>query len=342
MTSFERILKMHKLSILLFSVALMLAAGCSGPSGMLLSVDFPKEKSLTYKFVTNRSVILKLEGDVDGKSSGKEQKTVEGFEMVVSYTPQETDVYGNTTIMAECKDIKVNRKTFTNRSDAKSDPVSSLKGKNWTFVINSAGSIQDYSSLEAVTKELGVKAINESGTRRIKSPDLIWDFVATQWFIWDALSSNKKLYAGVNPGQSWSSILSVPFAVRVPIERTVEYSIDPEHPTEGSEITIDSSYGYRGYERKGDKLIFKSAITTMPKPYEGSFQTKGMFGFLRDYKAENLSGSGVAKYNIETGILISDHQEYNLNMTAGFMFPLGKTSPQLNVTQTIDVELIDE
>ncbi|MFI4911746.1 MAG: hypothetical protein ACIAQZ_08785 [Sedimentisphaeraceae bacterium JB056] len=336
---------MSKLSIFLLTAVIIFAAGCSSPSGsMLLSVDFPQEKTLTYKFVTNRDVVLNLEGDdaEKKKSTSKEQKTTEGLEMVISYTSKGTDVYGNTTIEATCQNVDVKRKTFTNRSDANSDPLNSLKGKSWSFVVNSAGVIQDYSGLETLVKELGEKAISESGKRRIKSPDMIWDFVATQWFMWDALASNDKLYSGIDPGQSWKSILPVPFAVRLPMERHVQYSIDPELAPDSTEIVIDSSYTLRGYKEKDGKLVFDSALPQMPNPYEGSYQTKGMFGFLRNYKADSLDGTGIAKYDIKDGILLSDHQEYKIDMTAGFMFPLGDTTPVLKVNQTIDVELIDE
>jgi hypothetical protein len=309
---------------------------------MLLSVDFPQDQTLTYKFTTGREVILNLEGEPEGKKSSKEQKTTEGIEMVVSYTPLETDIYGNTTIEAKCKSIEPRRKTFTNRGGGDKDPVSNLQGKSWKFVIDSTGSIQDYSGMEEMVKELGAKAITESGKRRIKDPDLIWDVVATQWFMWDALASNKKLIKGVGPGQSWKSILPVPFGVRLPVERHVTYTVDPEQQSGEAVVTINSEYSLRGYEEKDGKLIFNSALPQMPQPYEGSFQTKGMFGFLRDYKAESLTGSGVSKYDMDSGKLLSEHQEYKIDMTAGFLFPLGDTKPVLKVDQTIDVELIDE
>jgi hypothetical protein len=334
---------LRKITIFSLIAYLLIVAGCSSPSGnMLLSVDFPQDETLTYKFKTNRNVVLNLEGEPEAKKSGKDQKTTEGIEMVVAYTPKGTDLYGNTTIEAVCKSINANRQTFTSRSDAKSDAVNHLKGKSWTFSINPAGEIQDYSQMHALAEELGARAITESGKRRIKDPDLIWDFVATQWFMWDELASNKNLHNGVDPGQSWKSILPVPFAVRLPAERHVRYTVDPQQSPDDPVVTILSSYELRSYEQKGERLVFDSALPQMPKPYEGSFQTKGMFGFLRDYKAESLTGEGVAKYNMDSGILLIANQKYEIDMTAGFMFPLGNTTPVLKIDQTIDVELVDE
>jgi len=314
------------------SVALFLLGGCTTPSGdILLSIDFPQSKPLSYKFVTNREVVLKLEGDTDGRSSEKEQKTTEGLEMVITYTPIESDIYGNTTVEAVCKSIKINRQTLTTRTGAgSSDPVIHLKDKKWKFLIDSVGEIKDYSEMEAIVKALGAKAITER------------DFVTTQWFMWDALSSNKNLYAGVSPGQKWNSALPLPFGVRIPAERAVEYSIDENHPLDSSVVTINSNFDFRGYEQKDGKLVFNSVLKNMPRPYEGSFQTRGMFGFLRDYKAERLSGKGVAQYDIKAGVLLKDSQQYEVDMTAAFMFPLGNTVPVLNVLQTIEIELIDE
>ena len=329
---------MYRILTIAILAGLILLGGCSTQSGdILLNVDFPENQTLRYKFLTNREVDLSL----NGSGGGKEQTTTEGLEMVVAYTPIETDIYGNTTVEAVCESIKINRQTLTSRPSTGDDPVASVKGKSWQFTVNSFGEIQDYSGMQAVVKSLGEKAITESGKRRIKDPDLIWDFVATQWFMWDALSSNKKLYSGVSAGDSWNSALLLPFGVRIPAERSVEYTVD-ENYVEGSDIvSINSLYDFRGYENVDGKLTFRSILENMPQPYEGSFQTRGMFGFLRDYKAERLEGEGKASYDINRGILLSDSQRYEVDMTAAFMFPLGDTSPVLNVVQTIDIELID-
>ncbi len=307
----------------------------------MLNVDFSEDKPLTYRFVTSRDVVLDLAGEDAAKSAGKEQSTTEGLDMVITYTTMATDIYGNITVQAECKSVQLTRKSFTNRSETQDDPIGKLGGKTWQFVINSAGQIQDYSGLDTLVKELGAKAISDSGQRRIKGPDMIWDFVATQWFMWDAISSNNKMSAGVDPGQSWESLTSIPFAVRLPVERVVKYTIPADQDAANPLINIQSTYSFRGYEEKDGKLIFNSAIPQMPLPYEGSFQTKGMFGFLRDYKAESLSGEGRAVYDLAKGILISDSQQYDMDMTAGFMFPLGNTKPVLKVKQTIEVQLVE-
>ena len=342
----RRILKgnqqVRKLLTFIFLASFIFAVGCGKPSGsILLNVDFDEDKPLTYRFVTNRDVVLELAGEDAGKNSSNEQSTTEGLEMVIAYKPLGTDVYGNITVQAECQSAKVTRKSFTNRSETQDDPVGKLSGRTWTFVVNSAGQIQDYSGLDAIVKELGASAITENGQRRIKGPDMIWDFVATQWFLWDAIASNNKMSAGVDPGQGWESLTSVPFAVRLPVERVVQYSIPAEQDAANSLITINSTYSFRGYEEKDGKLVFNSKIPQLPSPYEGAFQTKGMFGFLRDYKADNLTGGGQAVYDLSKGRLISDHQQYKMDMTAGFMFPLGNTKPVLKVNQTIDIELVE-
>ncbi len=332
---------MRKLLTFIFLASFIFTIGCGKPSGsILLNVDFDNDEDLTYRFVTSRDVVLELAGE-GAEKSAKEQSTTEGLDMVITYKPLKTDIYGNTTVQAECKSISLTRKSFTSRSEIQDDPVGKLGGRTWTFTVNSAGQIQDYSSLEALVKELGAKAITDSGQRRIKGPDMIWDFVATQWFIWDAISSNNKMTAGVNPGQSWESLTSVPFAVRLPVERVVQYTIPTDQDITNPLITIDSTYTFRGYEEKDGKLVFDSKIPQMPSPYEGAFQTKGMFGFLRDYKADSLAGSGKAVYDLSKGVLISDRQEYKMDMTAGFMFPLGNTKPVLKVNQTITVELVE-
>ncbi len=333
---------MRTIITVLSLTALLFSLGCTAPSeNRFLSVDIPENKPLTYKFTTNREVELNLKGDDAGKKSEKEQSTTEGAELIITYTPKETDVYGDITLEAECKSVKINRKSLTSRSQRETDALKSLEGKKWQFVVNSAGEIQDYSEMDKLVKELGEKSINTAGKRRIKSPDLIWDFVTTQWFMWDAVSSNNKLSAGLQEGQSWESALPVPFAVRIPAERAVEYTVE-QTSEDISQVVISSKYNFRGYEEEDGKLKFKSALSNMPSPYEGKYQTKGMFGFLRDYKAEELSGTGRSVYDAKRGVLLSQSQQYQMKLSAAFLFPLGDTTPVLDVVQTIEVELIDE
>ena len=78
-------------------------------------------------------------------------------------------------------------------------------------------------------------------------------------------------------------------------------------------------------------------------PYKHTkFQMRGMFGFLRGYQFKEITGTGEQIFNVDRGILEKNHQQYTLDVTASFMFPLGDSVPVLKVDQTLTVELLNQ
>ncbi|ARN56368.1 hypothetical protein [Sedimentisphaera salicampi] len=327
---------MKRALLLSAAAAAVLISGCSSQK-TYLSLGFDKQ-DMVYNFVSQRDITLTLEGS----KSGKKQNASEKLNMQIAYKPVEVDELGSTVLEAECRDISVQRSSFTGKKRS-SDPLEVLEGEKWKIKINSAGEIEDYSGLQEALAKAGKQAIKESGKRRIKDPDMILDFAASQWTLWNAVASANKKSFGISPGQEWESVLMVPFAVGIPAERIVTYSLPPEiQPEDESRMIIKSSYELSTYKEAEDgKLKFTPSIEPRPKPYEGSFQTKGMFGFLRNYKPLSLEGEGKTVYDQLEGVLISETQEYDMVMEAGFMIPLGDSVPKLDVHQKITVELAE-
>ncbi len=69
---------------------------------------------------------------------------------------------------------------------------------------------------------------------------------------------------------------------------------------------------------------------------------KGMFGFLRNYKTTSLSGTGTQIYNLDTGQVEREQQQYRVDVEADFLMPLGDTKPKLIIQQKIKVRLLDQ
>ncbi|AQQ08440.1 hypothetical protein L21SP3_00216 [Sedimentisphaera cyanobacteriorum] len=324
--------------VLLFSIAAaaVIISGCSSEK-TYLSLGFDRQE-MVYNFVSQRDITLTLEGS----KSGKKQNASEKLNMQIAYKPVEVDELGSTVLEAECRNVSVRRSSFTGKKSS-SDPLEVLEGQKWEIKINSAGEIEDYSGLQNALAKAGKQAIKESGKRRIKDPDMILDFAATQWSMWNAVASANKKSFGISPGQQWESLLMVPFAVGIPAERIVTYSLPADmQPEDENTMVIKSSYQLSTYKETEDgKLKFKPSIEPRPKPYEGSFQTKGMFGFLRNYKPLSLEGGGKTVYDQLQGVLVSETQEYDMLMEAGFMIPLGDSVPKLEVHQKITVELAE-
>ena len=245
----------------------------------------------------------------------------------MTYTPIETDSSGNTTIKAECQSAKVTR----NEAGPK-DAAEYFTEKTFTFTIDSTGKIIDYSQLDNLIKEIGQKAFSSgTGKNRIKDPDMIGDFVATQWFMWDSIASIPNSSQGIDKNQSWTSKLSVPTPMVSRLARDVNYTLE-EIKTDANSVTAIIKETYT----KSD-----SVPQSWPVPYTGSFQMRGTFGLLGSYKLLDLTGQGQELFNIHSGQLENYSQQYNLTIQSSV--PMGlNVKPLITINQTISMIRIKE
>ncbi len=321
--------------IILTIVIMSISGGCELGAGVkepliknkeLLTIDWQDGRTLEYKFVSRREIIL--DWDPTGKLSKSDKstpdKTTESMEMVVAYTPIKIDPYGLTTIKATCKSVKVTRS-----KGPRKDAVEHLAGKTFTFTVGPTGKIEDYSQLDGLLKEIGKKAFSaNTGRGRIKELDMICDFIATQWFLWDSVSSLKEPSKGVVAGQSWKSKLSVPSPMVMRKAREVTYRLNEIRQSERGRLAVISS-------------SYKKAETvprSWPIPYSGSFQMRGTFGFLSGYKLLGLEGQGEELFNIEAGRIEQYNQQYQMQLQASI--PMGlSVKPMITIKQSLTMEL---
>jgi hypothetical protein len=233
--------------IILTAVILTVLAGCKPTAvekkllskpGELLTVDFHAGQTLRYKFVSSREIAI--DWDTAAGTSGSRRpvsdKSSESLEIIMTYTPIEIDPYGLTKVKANCESVKVARSKGPGR-----DAVDSLAGKTFTLTVGPTGKIEDYSQLDELLKEIGKKVFRPNTD--IKEPDMIGDVIATQWFLWDAVSSIEKPSQGLAVGQSWKSKLSVPTPMVMRKARDVTYKLVEIRPGEkGRLAVIESSY----------------------------------------------------------------------------------------------------
>ena len=244
--------------------------------------------------------------------------------MVIAYTPIKIDPYGLTTIEATCKSVKV-AKSKRQRKDA----VEYLAGKTFTFTVGPTGKIEDYSQLDKLLKDLGKKVfLPNTGKVRTKDADMICDFVETQWFLWDSVSSIKRPSKGVAIGESWMSKLSIPSPIVMRKARDVTYKLDEIRQSEKGRLAVISS----SYQ------IADSVPQNWPIPYSGMFQMKGTFGFLGGYKLLSLEGSGEELFNIDAGRIEQSNQQYQMQLQASI--PMGiDVKPMITIKQKLTMEL---
>jgi hypothetical protein len=254
------------------------------------------------------------------------------MEMVVAYTPLRINPYGLTTIQATCESVKVHRTSSRRQKSHSNDVVRSLAGKTFTLTISPSGRIEDYSQLNKLIRQTGEKAFRKNTKRgKIKNPDMTADFIASQWFLWDSISSITKPAEGIKTGQTWKSKLSVPTPMVVRKARTVTYTLDQIRPTKNGRLAVIRS----SYEPA------KSIPDNWPMPYpDGRFQMSGTFGFLRGYNIRDLHGNGEELFNIDKGRIEQYNQQYEVNFDASFPFAIG-VSTTLTIKQKLTMQLLE-
>ena len=336
---------MNSAKILLVVVTVGVFTGCAPvgqvaqkPATMagktLLTVDFQKGRTLKYSFLSSRDIAIdwgKMRGDASGKS--KIDKSSESFEMVVSYTPVEVDPYGLTTIKAVCESAKATRANQSpagRGSSTRQDAAESFTGKSWTITIDATGKMVDRSKLYDCVRQAGQQAFRPDRSKGlVKEPDMIYDFIASQWFLWDSVSSIKNPSAGVAPGDQWRSLLFVPAPMILFAARDVDYRLEAiRRDPNGRVAVIDSSY-----------TLSYPCPSDWPVPYTELFQMAGPFGFLRNYKVLDLQGQGQELFNIDAGQTEQYTHKYTMNVLASLPMGLGVT-PKITIDQTLTMKLI--
>jgi len=301
---------------------------------VFLTVDFQQGKKLRYKFVSNRNITVDWGTTKKGsKTSRNIKRSSERAEMVFSYRPVEVDTYGLTTIEVKCESVKTNR---SGTSTTSRDALRHLRGKTFTLKINAVGAIKDYSSLRELAYQVGEKAFRDNTTsRRIKDPDMVRDFIATQWFLWDTISSVPKPSEGLREGQTWQSQLSVPLPMLIKPARDVVYTLKQIKENEKGKIAvIKSTYSL------GEPIPKR-----WPLPYEGSFMMSGQFGFFTRYKVLSLKGSGEQLFDIEAGRIERDRQNYSVELETSSPMLQGKSEepkPKTIIRQSITMTMLED
>ena len=160
---------------------------------------------------------------------------------------------------------------------------------------------------------------------------MIGDFVASQWFLWDTVSSIKEPSKGIAVGDSWTSKLSIPTPMVMRKARDVTYTFESIRPSEKGRLAIiKSSY------QPSD-----SAPNDWPIPYSGRFQVAGAFGFYGNYRVLGLQGEGEELFNIDAGRIERYEQEYQFRLKASLLIPLAGVDPRITINQKLTMTLLE-
>ncbi|MHC4835102.1 MAG: hypothetical protein ACYTCN_03990 [Planctomycetota bacterium] len=319
---------------LVILVCVLSLTGCQQtlePDNWLL-ISFEKDVPVTYRMVSERTTEIDLTTS-DPRKKSRPQTTVEKLELVMVYTPVEVDPFGLTVLNAACQSAKVTRSDFSGKRNA-SDAMESLAGKSFVLQLTPTGKIADSSDLERIASELGQQSFSKGKTNtRIKDPDMINDFLAMQQYLWGAGSAiSNQLDLAV--GDTWQAKQPIPWPVPryPPPTRTTTYTLNDITTAEDQSRRAALTSTYTLSEEPLEEYI---------QPYErGKFQMRGLFGFLRNFQFKHIEGTGTQIFNLGNGLVESDQQQYRLDVTAGFMLPLGDSLPVLTVHQKTRIEQI--
>jgi hypothetical protein len=348
------------------------ATGGRAPTAgrVFLTVDFQQGQTLRYKFTSQRNMIVDWDPNAPA-STNHAQEQSESFEMVVAYTPVEVDPYGVSTIHAVVESVKTQRQGGPGARDFGADAVQVAQGQDFTLKVDPRGKVVDATSLTTLIQEMGKRAFRPDMSRgRVKEPDMIWDFIASQWFLWDAEASVERPAEGVVVGQTWPSQLCVPTPMVVRWARNVVYKLAEvrESPWRGRPAL--ASRGHPGLAASdcdaaitskvqgqdalatwegatGPVAVVQSTYTPAvsapagwPIPYSGRFQVSRTFGLLVSYEILGLQGTGQELFNLRTGRVEQRREKYTLRVKAGLP-PLGiKAHPRITIEQTLTMELV--
>jgi hypothetical protein len=304
--------------------------GCQQAPETLLTVNFSQDQPLKYKFASSRDIAVDWAAGSEKARSGKSvvNKSSESVEFVMVYEAVDVNPYGLSKIKATCESVKVSRKGKARTSGR--DAVRSLEGKSFTITVDPVGNIEDYSELRELIHKAGEKTFSESQRGRIKNPDMVGDFVATQWFLWDAVSSIENPSEGMAAGQSWESKLMTPSPLPIRQARRVTYTLDEFRQSERGLLAIIS-------EQFGPA---DSAPESWPVPYKGTYRIKGQFGLLSNYKLLKLDGQGQEVFNVDKGRIDFYDQQYRMKFRSSL--PMGLARPEITIEQNLSMHLLEK
>jgi hypothetical protein len=198
-----------------------------------------------------------------------------------------------------------------------------MTGRSFQLVLDGRGRIMDANDLDALLKDLGTYAFRQSGKDRIKDPDMINDVVASQWFLWDAVTSVEP--NGVRPGDTWTSRLSVPTPMVLRKARDVTYTLADVNDTVA---TIGMTC----------VLSPDKAPRSWPIPYAGTFQASGTFGFIRGFKVLSLAGQGAERFDLARGRSLGYEQTYHMELQGMIPFSM-QVMPKILIDQQLSMTL---
>jgi hypothetical protein len=288
-----------------------------------LELSFAPDAVLRYRFVSERDIALHWDLPQEGADGTTHVK--ERLDLVMAYTATSRDPNGTTRMKATCQTATVSRSRINGLADARPDAVEQLAGRSFTFAVDPNGRFHEYASLASLMQEIAAESFRTDAKQgRVKAPDMVWDVLATQLGLWDAVPPQPDK----RPGDRWTSCLPVPTPWVSRRARDIDYTFARVEAMSSGPVAVITSTQTLSAER---------APRTWPIPYSGRMRQSGTFGFLMGHKIHSLAGTGVDLFHLKTGRIEGFEHHYRVESQA-FM-PLNLSAPvRIHINQTFTME----
>ena len=321
---------MRRIVLILVTVAVGLLVGCQPGPGRsdddLIVIEFRPDEPLTYRLTSRRDILIELMDGQGNPQPGQSHKMSERLDVVMTYTATEVDPVGLTTLQAHCDSAKVTRQGFRTSGPEPKDLAEKLAGQTFTFQVSPSGKPADTGAMDAALNTF-IESVfaNRSGpVKRIKDPEMVVDFLALQYHLWDSVATMEDPLGGARVGKQWTCEQLTPLPFPLPFMRSTTYTLR-ELDSAGRKAVIESTFA----------LSNKEPDYWLPT-YKEPFNLRGsLFAILRNYRSRSIDGQGQVVFDVDEGTLESEVQTYKTVLDASFMLPLGNTRPVVTIDQEL-------
>lgn len=308
------------------------------PSRAHLALDFNEGEALRYRFISDKTIVTDYNYADRRVGKAGNVHVNEALDMIVRYEPFEVDPCGIAKINVYFESVN----TVTS-SPVRRDAIETLSGKTFAVTIGPDGKIHDKTQLINIIREAGSASFRKSLLNSdpniassIKDPDLVEDFTAIQWFLWDSLSSMEQAEEGLSVGQKWKSSLPVPTSIFIRPVREVTYKLSNiKRAPQGRIAVINSTY-------KHTNIVPED---WPPYPWPRGFTLTGQIGVLmhvfQGLFVISLEGHGQELFNLDLGRIESSEQEYKVVFRPNSI-PMPNADPYITLKQKVTVQLLED
>ena len=227
---------------------------------------------------------------------------------------------------AVCNSVNILRSDFSGKTlDA--EPLNYLLQKEFELTISKEGSLLDDSSIKELMRRAVKDPSQKSCQGNFKYSDMLIDFYNV---IVDLCGTAAK--DSYSQGEEFIRHEPTPTpAVEFPLPQRkiismVDQLVDQEGTRKAKIIELH--------------IIADNTQATLTDIYPELIKTKGLFSNLRRWRTKSIGGTGEKVVNLNTGLLESSSQDWQIKAEAGFVIPIRDSHLAITIEQVVEIQQI--